>query len=53
MKRILSVVALLMVAMTTAPIAEAKRFGGGKSFGKKLPNGSSASTAATKHKSCS
>lgn len=34
MKRILSVVALLMVAMTTAPIAEAKRFGGGKSFGK-------------------
>ncbi|USD64452.1 TIM44-like domain-containing protein [Vibrio sp. SCSIO 43136] len=34
MKRIFAMVALLMVAVTTTPIAEAKKFGGGKSFGK-------------------
>lgn len=34
MNRIFVMVALLMVTMVTAPIAEAKRFGGGKSFGK-------------------
>ncbi len=34
MKRLFSLVALIMVAVTTTPIAEAKRFGGGKSFGK-------------------
>ncbi len=34
MKRLFSVVALLMVSVVAAPIAEAKKFGGGKSFGK-------------------
>lgn len=34
MKRILAMVALIMFTVTTSPIAEAKRFGGGKSFGK-------------------
>ncbi|CAH0533574.1 hypothetical protein VST7929_01444 [Vibrio stylophorae] len=34
MKRIFSLVALLMVAIAITPIAEAKRFGGSKSFGK-------------------
>lgn len=34
MKRLLSLVALIMVSVAVAPIAEAKKFGGGKSFGK-------------------
>lgn len=34
MKRILAMVALIVFTVTTTPIAEAKRFGGGKSFGK-------------------
>lgn len=34
MKRLLSLVALLMVSVAITPIAEAKKFGGGKSFGK-------------------
>ncbi|HCH02193.1 MAG TPA: preprotein translocase subunit Tim44 [Vibrio sp.] len=34
MNRLFVMVALIMVSMVTAPIAEAKRFGGGKSFGK-------------------
>lgn len=34
MKRLFSLVALLMVSVAITPIAEAKRFGGGKSFGK-------------------
>jgi predicted lipid-binding transport protein (Tim44 family) len=34
MKRVFAMVALLMLAVTTTPIAEAKKFGGGKSFGK-------------------
>lgn len=34
MKRIFSIVALLMFTVAVTPIAEAKRFGGGKSFGK-------------------
>ncbi|EGU55951.1 hypothetical protein VINI7043_27490 [Vibrio nigripulchritudo ATCC 27043] len=34
MKRLFAFVALLMISVTTAPIAEAKKFGGGKSFGK-------------------
>jgi predicted lipid-binding transport protein (Tim44 family) len=34
MKRILAMVALMIFTVTTTPIAEAKRFGGGKSFGK-------------------
>ncbi|SON49157.1 Tim44 domain-containing protein [Vibrio tapetis] len=34
MKRLFTIVALLMISVTAAPIAEAKKFGGGKSFGK-------------------
>ncbi|WP_375753312.1 Tim44 domain-containing protein [Vibrio sp. HN007] len=34
MKRIFAMVALLMLTVTTSPIVEAKKFGGGKSFGK-------------------
>ncbi|MCM5510607.1 Tim44 domain-containing protein [Vibrio sp. SCSIO 43169] len=34
MKRLFSLVALLMVSVAITPIAEAKKFGGGKSFGK-------------------
>lgn len=34
MKKLLSVAALMFVFVVTAPYAEAKRFGGGKSFGK-------------------
>ncbi len=34
MKRIFSIVALLMFTVAVTPIAEAKKFGGGKSFGK-------------------
>ncbi|MFY2508223.1 Tim44 domain-containing protein [Vibrio pectenicida] len=34
MKKLFSLVALLMVSVTITPIAEAKKFGGGKSFGK-------------------
>ncbi len=34
MKRLLSLVALLMISMAVTPVAEAKKFGGGKSFGK-------------------
>ncbi|MDN3698666.1 MULTISPECIES: Tim44 domain-containing protein [Vibrio] len=34
MKRFFSLVALLMVSVAITPIAEAKKFGGGKSFGK-------------------
>ncbi|MEZ8823386.1 Tim44 domain-containing protein [Vibrio amylolyticus] len=34
MKKIFSLIALLMVSVAVAPLAEAKRFGGGKSFGK-------------------
>ncbi|NLS13862.1 Tim44 domain-containing protein [Vibrio sp. SM6] len=34
MKRLFSLVALIMVSVMVTPIAEAKRFGGGKSFGK-------------------
>ncbi len=34
MKRLLSIVALLMVSVIAMPIAEAKKMGGGKSFGK-------------------
>ncbi|MDG3087568.1 TIM44-like domain-containing protein [Vibrio hannami] len=34
MKRIFAMVALLMFTITTSPIVEAKKFGGGKSFGK-------------------
>ncbi|PFG45908.1 putative lipid-binding transport protein (Tim44 family) [Vibrio sp. ES.051] len=34
MKRLFSIVALLMFTVAVTPIAEAKRFGGGKSFGK-------------------
>ncbi len=34
MKRLFAFVALLMITVTTVPIAEAKKFGGGKSFGK-------------------
>ncbi|MBD1557993.1 TIM44-like domain-containing protein [Vibrio sp. S9_S30] len=34
MKRLFAFVALLMISVTAAPIAEAKKFGGGKSFGK-------------------
>ncbi|MCG9598015.1 Tim44 domain-containing protein [Vibrio sp. Isolate25] len=34
MKRLFSLVALLMMSVAIAPIAEAKKFGGGKSFGK-------------------
>lgn len=34
MKKLLSVAALMVVFVVTAPYAEAKRFGGGKSFGK-------------------
>lgn len=34
MKRLFSLIALLMISVAVTPIAEAKRFGGGKSFGK-------------------
>jgi len=34
MKRLFSLVALLMVSVAITPIADAKKFGGGKSFGK-------------------
>lgn len=34
MKKLFSLVALLMVSVAITPIAEAKKFGGGKSFGK-------------------
>lgn len=34
MKRIFAIVALLMLSVAVTPVAEAKRFGGGKSFGK-------------------
>ncbi|MDR9826189.1 TIM44-like domain-containing protein [Vibrio sp. FNV 38] len=34
MKRLLSLIALIIVSVSVAPYAEAKRFGGGKSFGK-------------------
>ncbi|WGW01357.1 TIM44-like domain-containing protein [Vibrio sp. YMD68] len=34
MKKIFSLIALIMVSVAVAPLAEAKRFGGGKSFGK-------------------
>jgi predicted lipid-binding transport protein (Tim44 family) len=34
MKRLFSLVALIMVSVAVTPIAEAKKFGGGKSFGK-------------------
>ncbi|MEH0666324.1 Tim44 domain-containing protein [Vibrio scophthalmi] len=34
MKRLFSLVALLMVSVAMTPVAEAKKFGGGKSFGK-------------------
>ncbi len=34
MKRIFAIVALLMLSVAVTPAAEAKRFGGGKSFGK-------------------
>ncbi|MDN3610461.1 Tim44 domain-containing protein [Vibrio ostreicida] len=34
MKRLFSLVALIMVSVAITPIAEAKKFGGGKSFGK-------------------
>ncbi|EJG2370901.1 Tim44 domain-containing protein [Vibrio parahaemolyticus] len=34
MKRLFSIVALLMFTVAVTPIAEAKKFGGGKSFGK-------------------
>ena len=34
MKRIFAIVALLMVSVAVTPVAEAKKFGGGKSFGK-------------------
>lgn len=34
MKRLFSLIALLMVYVAVSPIAEAKKFGGGKSFGK-------------------
>ncbi|MDA9557043.1 TIM44-like domain-containing protein [Vibrio sp.] len=34
MKRLFSFVALLMVAVVMSPVTEAKKFGGGKSFGK-------------------
>lgn len=34
MKRLFSLVALLMVSVAITPVAEAKKFGGGKSFGK-------------------
>ncbi|CAH0539327.1 Tim44 domain-containing protein [Vibrio marisflavi] len=34
MKRFLSLVAILMVTVVTAQVAEAKKFGGGRSFGK-------------------
>jgi len=34
MKRLFSLIALLMVSVAVSPIAEAKKFGGGKSFGK-------------------
>ena len=34
MKKLFPLVALLMVSVTITPIAEAKKFGGGKSFGK-------------------
>jgi len=34
MKRIFAIVALVMISVTATPIAEAKKFGGGKSFGK-------------------
>lgn len=34
MKRFFSLVAILMVSVAVTPIAEAKKFGGGKSFGK-------------------
>ncbi|GLO60367.1 preprotein translocase subunit Tim44 [Vibrio sp. MACH09] len=34
MKRLLAMVALVIFAVSTSPVAEAKKFGGGKSFGK-------------------
>lgn len=34
MKRILAMVALMIFTVTSSPIAEAKKFGGSKSFGK-------------------
>jgi len=34
MKRLFSLVALLMISVAVTPVAEAKKFGGGKSFGK-------------------
>ena len=34
MKRILAMVALMIFTVSTSPVAEAKKFGGGKSFGK-------------------
>ena len=34
MKRFFSLVAILLVTVAVTPIAEAKKFGGGKSFGK-------------------
>ena len=34
MKRLFSIVALLMFTVAVTPIAEAKKFGGSKSFGK-------------------
>lgn len=33
MKRLFSLIALIMVSVAVTPIAEAKKFGGGKSFG--------------------
>lgn len=45
MKRLFSLIALIMVSVAVTPIAEAKKFGGGKSFG----NNSYKTAPAPKH----
>lgn len=48
MKRLFSLIALIMVSVAVTPIAEAKKFGGGKSFGNNSYKTAPAQTATTK-----
>ncbi len=47
MKRLFAIVALLIVSIAVAPVAEAKRFGGGKSFGKSFRTAPAPKNTAT------
>lgn len=47
MKRIFAIVALMMFAVATTPVAEAKKFGGGKLFGKSFKTAPAPKQATT------